>query len=425
MLAPDLTPKILRAVDDGFDAQVAFTAELTRIPSLRCDEAPAQDLVAAEMRRRGLDVDRWKVNVDDIAHLPGFSPVAVSYENAFNVVGTHRPRKATGRSLILNGHIDVVPTGPHAMWSRPPFDPHVADGWMYGRGAGDMKSGLVANIFALDALKRLGLAPAAEVYVQSVIEEECTGNGALACLQRGYRGDAAIITEPLGESVLRAQVGVMWFQVRVRGRPAHVAVAGTGANAIEACWPITQALHRLEHAWNERGHPAFAEHAHPINFVVSRIEGGDWTSSVPSWCTFDMRIGLFPGMSLEQVRRDVERTVAEAARTDPFLSKNPPEVVYHGFQAEGYELPRGSDAEGTLARCHEAVTGEPIGESVSTGTTDARFFGLYAGIPAMVYGPRAENIHAFDERVELESVRRVTKTVALFIADWCGLEAAG
>jgi acetylornithine deacetylase len=138
-----------------------------------------------------------------------------------------------------------------------------------------------------------------------------------------------------------------------------------------------------------------------------------------------MRIGLFPGMALEEVRRDVEASVAQAARGDPFLSKNPPEVVYHGFQAEGYELPPGSDAEGTLARCHEAVTGQPIGESVSTGTTDARFFGLYAGIPAMVYGPNAQNIHAFDERVELESVRRVTKTIALFVADWCGLEAAG
>ena len=257
-----------------------------------------------------------------------------------------------------------------------------------------------------------------------MVEEECTGNGALACLQRGYRADAAIIPEPMEEHLMSAQVGVMWFQVKVRGKPAHVAVAGTGNNAIESCWPLIQALHRLEHQWNEAGHPAFAGHQHPLNFVVSKIEGGDWTSSVPSWCTFDMRIGMFPGMNLGEVRAQVESTIAAASANDPFLSRNPPQVVYHGFQAEGYELPRGTEAQTTLARAHAAVTGEQLGEVASTATTDARFFGLYAGIPAMVYGPKAENTHAFDERVSLQSMRRTTQAIALFIADWCGTEPA-
>lgn len=424
MLAPDLRNKIFRAVDAGFDDQVRFLADLTRLPSLRGDEAPAQDFMAAAMRARGLAVDRWKVRVEDIQHLPGFSPVAVSYENAWNVVGAHRPASATrGRSLILNGHIDVVPTGPLDMWRHPPFEPRVADGWMSGRGAGDMKAGLSANLFALDALARLGLVPAADLYLQSVIEEECTGNGALACLQRGYRAEAALITEPSGETLGAAQVGVMWFQVKVRGKPAHVAYASAGANAIEACFPLIEALHALEARWNEDKHPAFAEHDHPINFVVSRIEGGDWTSSVPSWCTFDMRIGLYPGQDLAAVRAEVEATLAEAAKKDAFLAQNPPRVVYHGFQAEGYVLQKDSEAQRLLERCHAAVAGAALGQRIGTGTTDARFYGLYAAIPALVYGPKAENIHAFDERVELESVRRVTQAVALFIAEWCGVEA--
>jgi len=423
MLAPDLRNKIVRAVEEAFDDQVRFLTELTRLPSLRGQEAPAQDFMAAAMRARGLGVDRWKVRVEDIQHLPGFSPVAVSYENAWNVVGAHRPAgSAQGRSLILNGHIDVVPTGPHDMWSHPPFEPRVADGWMSGRGAGDMKAGLSANLFALDALARLGLAPAAELYLQSVIEEECTGNGALACLQRGYRAAAALITEPSGETLGAAQVGVMWFQVKVRGKPAHVAYASTGANAIEACFPLIAALHALEERWNATRHPAFAEHAHPINFVVSRIEGGDWTSSVPSWCTFDMRIGLYPGQDLAAVRAEVEATLAQAAKKDAFLAHNPPQVVYHGFQAEGYVLQKDTEAQRLLERCHAAVAGAALGQRVGTGTTDARFYGLYAGIPALVYGPKAENIHAFDERVELASVRRVTQSVALFIAEWCGVE---
>jgi acetylornithine deacetylase len=422
MTETTLHDRILAAVEDGFDDQVRFLADLTRMPSLRGQEASAQDAMAAAMRSRGLSVDRWKVDVDEISHLPGFSPVTVSYDDAWNVVGTHRPRQATGRSLVLNGHIDVVPTGPLDMWTDHPFNPKEKDGWLYGRGAGDMKAGLAANLFAMDALARCGLAPAGEVYLQSVIEEECTGNGALACLARGYRGDAAIIPEPMGEHLLSAQVGVMWFQVKVRGRPAHVAVAGTGANAIEACFPLVQALHRMEHRWNAQGHPAFEGHAHPVNFVLSRIEGGDWTSSVPAWCTFDMRIGLFPGMDLAQVRQQVEETIAAAAREDAFLSANPPQVVYHGFQAEGWVLPQGSAAQQLLERCHAQVTDEPLPQVASTGTTDARFFGLYQGIPALVYGPHAENIHAFDECVSLDSMRRVTQTIALFIAQWCGVE---
>jgi len=419
-----LNQRLLDAVDAGFDEEIRFLADITRIPSLRGEEATAQDVMARAYADRGLSVDRWKVEVDKIRHLPGFSPVAVSYENAWNVVGAHRARTpeggTPGRSLILNGHIDVVPTGPLDMWATPPFVPVVRNGWMHGRGAGDMKAGLAANLFAMDALARCGLAPAGDVYLQSVIEEECTGNGALACLERGYRGDAAIIPEPMAEQLMLAQVGVIWFQVKVRGRPAHVAVAGSGANAIEACYPIMQALHRLEHTWNERGHPAFTGHAHPINFVVSRIEGGDWTSSVPAWSTFDMRISLFPGQSIEQVRAEVEACVAAAAAADPYLSANPPQVIYHGFMAEGWELPAGTEAQAVLARCHGLVTGKPLETTASTGTTDARFFGLYAGIPTLVYGPTAERIHAFDERVEIESVRRVTQTIALFIAQWCG-----
>jgi acetylornithine deacetylase len=424
MVNKELTQQLLAAVDAAFAEQVRFLADLTRLPSLRCAEASAQDFMAAAFARRNLAVDRWLIDVADIQNLPGFSPVAVSYDNAWNVVGAWRPRTPRGRSLILNGHIDVVPTGPLDMWSQPPFDPRVDGDWMYGRGAGDMKAGLAAMLYAFDAIRAVGRAPAGDVYLQSVVEEECTGNGALACLQRGYRADAAIIPEPMEEHLMSAQVGVMWFQVKVRGKPAHVAVAGTGNNAIESCWPLIQALHRLEHQWNEAGHPAFAGHQHPLNFVVSKIEGGDWTSSVPSWCTFDMRIGMFPGMNLGEVRAQVESTIAAASANDPFLSRNPPQVVYHGFQAEGYELPRGTEAQTTLARAHAAVTGEQLGEVASTATTDARFFGLYAGIPAMVYGPKAENTHAFDERVSLQSMRRTTQAIALFIADWCGTEPA-
>ena len=422
MLEIALNDRILAAVDEGFAEQVAFTTELTRFPSLRGQEATAQDFMARAFARRGWDVDRWKIELDEIKSLPGFSPVTVSYDDAWNVVAALRSPSPKGRSLILNGHIDVVPTGPLELWSVPPFEPRVADGWLYGRGAGDMKAGLSACVAALDALASLGLRPAADVYVQSVVEEECTGTGALACLQRGYRAEAAIIPEPMGNCVSTAQIGVMWLQVRILGRPAHVGHAEQGANAIESSFPVIQALKELGARWNAERHPLYQHHGHPLNFVLSRIEGGDWTSSVPSWCSFDMRIGIYPGVDLAWARQEVERTIAAASLHDPFLSNHPAEVVYHGFQAEGYVVTGAEAPLALLDACHQRAFGAQLAQVAATATTDARFFGLYGGIPALVYGPHAVDIHGFDERVELDSLRRVTQAIALFVADWCGLE---
>jgi acetylornithine deacetylase len=425
MVDSALASRIMRAVDEGFEEQVQFTAELVKFPSLRGAEHTAQDFVARAMRESGLSVDRWQINIDEIKHLPGFSPVAISYENAFNVVGTHRVNSPKGRSLILNGHIDVVPTGPLDMWTTPPFEPRVDGNWLYGRGGGDMKAGIAASLYALDALWQAGVQPAADIYVQSVVEEECTGNGALACLQRGYRADAALIPEPLWNKLIRAQVGVLWFQVHVKGLPVHVREASAGANAIEASFGLMQALHELEERWNaKRGEYAHFGHLdHPINLNVGKIAGGDWPSSVPAWCTFDVRVAIYPGQDIAEAKREIEDVLRSAARANRFLANHPPEVIYHGFEAEGYVLTGGEEAEAVLQAAHQASFGNKLEEIVTTGTTDARFFGLYAGIPALVYGPNADSIHGFDERVDLDSVRRITQSMALFIADWCGVEA--
>jgi len=202
---------ITAAVDAGFDQQIAFLQELVRRPSIRGQEHLAQDLMFDAMAARGYAMDRWLTDPDDIRHHPGFSPVAVSYANAWNVVGTHRPRGTGGRSLILNGHIDVVPTGPTDMWTYPPFEARIEGDWMYGRGAGDMKCGVVANLFALDALRRAGVQPAGTVHLQTVSEEESTGNGALSTLVRGYTADGVLVSEPTGLRSVRATLGVQWF----------------------------------------------------------------------------------------------------------------------------------------------------------------------------------------------------------------------
>jgi acetylornithine deacetylase len=425
----DLNARLCDAVDAAFDRQVDFLSELTAHPSTRGNEQSAQDFMARQLTARGYALDRWQIDVAEIEHLPGFSPVLGPYEDAVNVVGTHHAHTGKGRSLILNGHIDVVPEGPLDMWDTPPFEPRVEDGWLYGRGGGDMKAGLASNLFALDALTACGLAPAGNVFFQSVVEEECTGNGALACLARGYKADAALIPEPFSEKLVTAQLGVLWFQVHLKGLPTHVAYAGTGSNAIEAAIPLIGALREMEHRWNaaERRTDDFAHMDHALNLNVGKIQGGDWASSVPAWCVFDVRMGLFPGQSIDDAKAEIETVILDAARQNAFLRNSLPEIVYHGFHAEGYALSEDSSTRAVSAidaldRAHCAVGGDALERTAITATTDARFFGLYADTPALVYGPRAEAIHGFNERVELESMRRVTKATAMFIADWCGVE---
>lgn len=425
----DLKNRLCAAVDAAFDRQIACLSELTSHPSTRGNEQSAQDFMASELAARGYEVDRWQIDVAEIQHLPGFSPVLGPYEDAVNVVGIHRAEVQTGRSLILNGHIDVVPAGPLDMWDSPPFEPRVQDGWLYGRGGGDMKAGLTSNLFALDALSACRLAPAADVFFQSVVEEECTGNGALACLARGYTADAALIPEPFSEHLVTAQLGVIWFQVHLKGLPTHVAYAGSGANAIEAAFPLIRALHDMEHRWNAAGNRPddYAHMDHALNLNVGKIEGGDWTSSVPAWSVFDVRMAIFPGQSIDAMKAEIEQVIMDAARENDFLRNSLPEIVYHGFHAEGYALSQDSSAKArsaiaALDQAHQSATGEALAREAITATTDARFFGLYADMPALVYGPRAEAIHGFNERVELESMRRITKATAMFIADWCGTE---
>jgi acetylornithine deacetylase len=176
--------------------------------------------------------------------------------------------------------------------------------------------------------------------------------------------------------------------------------------------------------WAARRLSSHADLSHPINLNVGRIEGGDWASSVPAWCTIDVRVAIFPGQPIAEAKREIEQAILAASRRDPFLHNNSPEIVYNGFEAEGYVLENAEAQVAALAAAHRRVVGSEVEKTASTATTDARFFGLYAGMPALVYGPRSEFIHGFDERVDLRSLRNVTKAMVLFLANWCGLDAA-
>lgn len=425
-LPPETARAIVEQVDANFDAQLRFTQDLVRCASLRGAERSGQDMMYQAMRQRGFAMDRWRVDVNEIKDHPGYGPVDVPYDNADNVVGSYRPASQLGRSLILNGHIDVVPTGPEAMWSRSPWDPQILDGWMYGRGSADMKAGLAANLFAYDAVRTAGFAPAAPIHFQSVVEEECTGNGALAALLRGYTADAVIIPEPEENMLVRANVGVLWFKVRVDGRPAHTREMASGFNAIDASYRVIEALRELEARWNaeHHRHRHFEHLAHPINFNVGKIVGGDWASTVPPWCEIDVRAAIYPGTTADDARREIELCLARASASDPRLAGARTSVSFNGFYAEGYVLEEGSDAEHVLRACHRTAFDAELQSFTTPGYLDARVFVIYGNMPTLVYGPVSKDIHGFDERVHLDSVRLVTRTIALFIAQWCGVEPA-
>lgn len=425
MLSAELRDRVMAAVDKNFDDQIATTIEFSRIPSLRGEEGPAQDMMAGLLRGRGYEVDDWKIDMDDLKHLPNCGIIEHDFSRARTVVGTLRPVIETGRSLILQGHCDVVPAGPLDMWETPPYSPTLKDGWLYGRAAGDMKAGTIAALYAIDALHAAGLDLTGRLHFQSVIEEESTGVGALSTLQRGYRADCALLPEPTGNRLNGICLGVLWFRLKVRGVPAHVAFASEGSNAIKAMYHLINAVEGLEAEWNRRAESDvhYAKVKHPLNFNPGIIKGGEWASSVPAWCDLDCRFAILPGWDLDACRAEIEECIAKASRSHSFLANSPAKVEWSGFMSRGYVMEGGEDAIKILRDAHETVMGTPLVDGPSTGTNDARYYNLNYGIPAFCYGPKAEKIHSFDERVNLESIENLTKSIAVFAANWCGVKA--
>jgi len=180
----------------------------------------------------------------------------------------------------------------------------------------------------------------------------------------------------------------------------------------------------LEAELNESPPPPYDRFAHPINMNVGAIHGGDWASTVPGECVTQYRIALYPGTKVRDLQDRIEAIVAEATANDVTTSWRTPEMIYEGFACEGYELWDESPLVTSLAQAFTRQAGDPPALVATTGTTDARIFGLYFGIPAVCFGPYAERAHGMDERVYLPSVTQTAQVLGLFIKDWCGLSNA-
>jgi acetylornithine deacetylase len=417
----EIEKRIVDRIDHCADDILDFTRRLVAEPSILGNEASAMEVMEAELKKLLFDPVRIPIDPEKLSQHPGFAPVPWSYEGRYNVAARRQASAEGGRSVIFNGHLDVVSPEPIGLWSRDPYDPVEKDGWLYGRGAGDMKSGVAAMTYAVHAVEKAGFGFKAPVTIEAVIEEECGGNGALACVAAGHDAEAILIPEPLGLSILTAQLGVLWFKVSLAGVPRHVEKATAGVNAIEKCIPLIAALRSLEAEMNEDFHPLYRDIAHPINLNIGVIKGGDWPSTVPAAAEFHCRLSFFPGATFDQTRQRIVDTIVRAARQDPWLTDNQPTVEFYGFRSQGHVAERDQPAFNTLNDCHREMFGADAENTISTATTDVRAYHHYTQAPATCYGPVAENGHAADERVRIDSVIDTAKVYALFLARWCGL----
>ena len=409
----DLDEAIVRSSERSF----AFLERLVSARSTVGDEGPAQDLVAEELERLGLDVRTLPIPAsignDPLAGVP-----QAPYEDRSDVLGTFGD--GDGPSLLLNGHIDVVPADEPEVWTAPPFAPRIEAGWLYGRGSGDMKGGVAMATLAIEAL--LSLAPdvvRGSLSFLSVIEEECTGNGTLAAARAGVLADAVLLPEPTDLQLLCAGIGVVWLDVTVEGRSAHAQSADTAVNAIDAALVVMGALEELEHEMNANVvEPALNGATHPYNVNVGIMRAGDWGSSVPARARMTVRVGHPTAWSTDEAERRVRDAIDAVCADDPWLREHPPVIRPSGFRAEGYALDPGHTLARRVAAAHTEAHGAPAEVVGAPSTTDARLYLNHFDAPALCYGPRVRRIHGIDECVELGSIVDGARTLARFVAGW-------
>jgi len=425
-----LKAKILEEVSERREEMIGFLQSLVRIPSVVGKEGNVQKFMEKTFRGLGLAVDVWEPDFKELKKHPAYfrttSYTKFGYKGRPNVVGKLKGG-GQGKSLMLAGHVDVVSPEPVTEWKHDPWGAEIVGNELYGRGSADMKGGVTSMVYALKCVLESGIRLKGDVTVATTIEEEDGGiGGTLATILKGYRADAAINPEPTdGCNIGIASAGVMYFRVKIVGKPAHAATAHFGVNAIDKILKIHQALTELNKERQTTIRYAPAETSPEMKgrvttINIGKISGGDWPSTVAGWAELESRIGWPPGEELENVKREIERTIEKVAKRDPWLRDHPPIVEWFGWRAEPHEQDPQHPFVQTVAKLVKDVTRrKPMLVGGAAGL-DTRFFVRYANIPAITLGPRGLNLHSTDEHVNLESVVETAKVIALTIVDWCG-----
>ncbi|MFH5823494.1 ArgE/DapE family deacylase [Georgenia sp. AZ-5] len=428
--------QIVDEVDRRRESVVRFAADLVRIPSETHppggDEGPVQRFIEERLARAGLEVDVFEPwSVPGVQEHPGWWP-GLEYTDRPNVVGVRRGTGG-GRSLILNGHCDVVPAGPRQLWADDPYGGVVSGGRLYGRGAADQKGGLAAMIVAVEVLADLGLRPRGDVVVESVVNEELGGyNGTVACCAKGYLADAAIVTEPTGLEVVAATKGGQTYKATVPGINAHHAWWWQGVSAFDKAIVVKEALvawERLRAAelsstpyfsdTTRRPRPALAD-------TVWYVGAGDPNlMASPSSAELHFWVDVLPADDREAMLARFERFVLDRVAADPFLAAHPPRLERALMRPfDGVEVPAHHPVVNSLLEAFAAGAGRPTTVGGLDAATDSMIFNLYTDTPAVVFGPTGGGAHSPDEYVEIDGLLDCTKTLAVAIVDFCGVADA-
>jgi acetylornithine deacetylase len=427
-----LEARILKKVGENRDEMIGFLQSLVKIPSVVGKEGDVQKFMEKTLKGLGLAVEVWEPNVDNLKKHPAYfkttSYTRFGYEGRPNVVGKLKG-SSQGRSLMLAGHVDVVSPEPVAEWEHDPWGAEITGNRLYGRGSADMKGGVASMLYALKSVQEAGISLKGDVTIATTIEEEDGGvGGTLATILKGYRADAAINPEPTeGCEIGIASAGVMYFRVRVLGKPAHAATAHFGVNAIGKILKIHGALTQLNRERQVRikyapaeTYPSMKGRVTTIN--IGKISGGDWPSTVAGWAELEARVGWPPGEELEEVKDEIERTVERVAKRDAWLKEHPPIIEWFGWRAEPHEQDTNHPFVKAVAKVVRQVTGRKPAFVGGAAGLDTRFFVRYGNVPAVTLGPRGFNLHSTDECVDLDSVVETAKVIALIMVNWCGTE---
>ncbi len=415
--------RVAAAVD--VDGLISTASDLIRIPSWNGRETAAQRFVAAAMESRGLELDLWEIDLDQARAHPHYT-AEIGRDEALGVVGTLPAGGPGGRSLILNGHVDVVPPGDPTLWSRPPFSGEVADGRLHGRGALDMKGQLVAGLFALDALRRSEVGLAGPVHLMSVVGEEDGGLGTLAALLRGWTADGAVVMEPTAGTVAPALAGCLNFRIRIVGRAAHGAVRHEGVNALDKLEAVLAGLRALEGRRTRRlgGDPLFASYPHPFALSVGTVRGGDWASSVPDHVTVEGRLGVAPGEAPDDAREEMAAALREVAETDPWLARHVPELEWWGGRFLAARTDPSHPLVAAVRGAAEAVRSTPVALEGMPYGADMGLLAVVGGIPTVLCGAGdIRDAHRPDESVAVDALASLARTLAVAAMRFCGVAA--
>lgn len=426
---------VAERIDQSKDSILETLAKAVRIQSIN-------------PRYPGVDVDKVLGGERSVSEF--FKPILESFgcktdlfENApkrTNLVGVLKGTGG-GKSLILNGHIDTVPFGDVKQWKQDPLGAKMADGKMYGRGSTDMKSGDTAMIKAVEAIVKSGYRLKGDVIITLVVGEETMDHelGTTGCIKRGYKADAAIVTEPSAPpnrlGIVPVTPGLWWMKIKVPGKITHVgnrsefvrAGGGgqkVGVNAVEKGVKVIQALLELEQQWGiSKQHPLFKTGFFTIHpgVVMAGPTGVNIPFIVSDYCDIDYAIWYHPKETPEQVRKEVENYVHQFCQLDDWLKEHPPTFEWK-LSWPPNNVPLDHPITKTMVAAHELATGQPAKFQGFHAASDVTFLG-WAGIPAIIYGPGDVMVaHSIDEYVYTSEVIDASKGLAYAVMNWCGYE---